>query len=302
MHKPSTFPINIAAINLKRPIFEIKIDERISCPSSIYSSLEDLPAKSPGPIGPTFAKPTFAYCGSAGFRKDYGTARSFFFYKTLKFILVQIIFLALIVFQISTAAIESIVRYARPDEVVRHLTILFLITMVVLAYPTFRYLRLYIAHRDLTKDNSNIAQALLFSLIEIGEIKTTASQLKINSTVDKQGVIFCHMTGGSTHEQSIFITALHELTDEVDNPRYLLVRRSVLFGLFNQKDYHSVPNVFGRNKELAEIFEKNWRQKVGRCKLLFTRSIEGRKALLHARINSLASNVRREIEHQSKWL
>ena len=81
----------------------------------------------------------------------------------------------------------------------------------------------------------------------------------------------------------------------------VIIRKNLLWGFINQKDYHTVPEIFGRNKTLAELFEKNWKLKVGRCKLVFTRSIEGRKALLNARIQSLTTKVNKEIERQNRW-
>ena len=68
-----------------------------------------------------------------------------------------------------------------------------------------------------------------------------------------------------------------------------------------QKDYHAVPEVLGRNKNIAEHFKNQWEQYVGACNLVFTRTVEGRKMLLKSRIKSLAAQFNDKSERINKW-
>ena len=88
----------------------------------------------------------------------------------------------------------------------------------------------------------------------------------------------------------------------IDNPRYIIVRKSRFFKAL-RSDYHAVPTLLGVNKTLAGTFEKNWRKRVGRCQLVYTRTLEGRKFLLKARVKSLAAQFSEEelLNKYRKW-
>jgi hypothetical protein len=69
-----------------------------------------------------------------------------------------------------------------------------------------------------------------------------------------------------------------------------------------QNDYHSVPDLLGKNKTLAEYFANQWRHLVGNCDLLYTRTIEGRKLILKSRVKSLSSQSNAKTEQVNKWV
>ena len=72
--------------------------------------------------------------------------------------------------------------------------------------------------------------------------------------------------------------------------------------MLRQVDYHSVPDMISKNKKQAECFEAHWKQRVGSCYLIFTRTKEGRKIVLRSRLKSLAAQLDEErIEHVNKW-
>ena len=96
------------------------------------------------------------------------------------------------------------------------------------------------------------------------------------------------------------LEAVVEVLGPVQNPRYLLVRRTVLLGK-NRTDYHAVPSRFGRRKDLAQAFADEWRRTVGPSDLVPTRTEEGRKLLLKARAKSLAAGFQRQVQRRSDW-
>ncbi|MBS9463967.1 DEAD/DEAH box helicase family protein [Flagellimonas sp. 389] len=173
--------------------------------------------------------------------------------------------------------------------------------MAIFGRLTFKTLRLYFKYRDISKDIQQIGDALLNSLIKVGVIKTDYSKLKVETSVDKWGAIFCHLEGGTTFDKSTFINALKEVIVPIDNPRYVIIRKNKFILFIKQKDYHSVPEILGRNKNLAEYFKNQWERLVGSCDLIFTRTIEGRKILLKSRVKSLAAQFDTEVEHVNKW-
>ena len=164
-----------------------------------------------------------------------------------------------------------------------------------------RTFKIFIKYRDISKDLHQIGEALLESLIKVGAIHTEYSKLTVISSIDANGAIYCHLEGGTTFEKSTFIKSLQEIIGTVDNPRYLIIRKSQFLNVFSQKDYHSVPDLLGRKKRNAEYFERQWERFVGTCELIYTRTVEGRKLLLKSKIHSLASEFEEKTERINKW-
>ncbi|MBN2132195.1 MAG: hypothetical protein JW741_22030, partial [Sedimentisphaerales bacterium] len=66
-------------------------------------------------------------------------------------------------------------------------------------------------------------------------------------------------------------------------------------------DYHAVPAILGKNKELAEHFARMWGRFVGPVELVYTRSEQGRRLLLQARAHSLSSGFVGRAERVRSW-
>ncbi len=94
--------------------------------------------------------------------------------------------------------------------------------------------------------------------------------------------------------------SLQEVLGPIENPRYVLVRKSWL-GWLRRKDYHAVPATLGKNKDLAEYFRKMWARHVGPTDLVYTRTPEGRRFLLKARAHSMAQSFQRRAERLRCW-
>ncbi len=205
----------------------------------------------------------------------------------------------------SLEGLQFIIRAVRNIKTLKelyfYLSLVGIAGMILFGRKTVKAFKLYTKYRDIAKDIENIGNALLVTLIKFKIIKTPISELKVSANVDTSGSVYCHLEGGSTFEKSTFIIALQEITGKVDNPRYIIVRRNKFMLLLNQKDYHSVPEIIGRNKTMAEFYGNQWAGKVGKCDLIYTRTIEGRKMLLRSRLKSLSSQLENKIEHINKW-
>ena len=125
------------------------------------------------------------------------------------------------------------------------------------------------------------------------------SEFQINAERNRDGSVYCWLTGGTGRDQSIFIRAMREVLRPIENPRYLLAQNR--FWRFFRENYFSVPEVFGRKKEFAEAFAKRWRSRVGPAQLVYTRSPEGRRVLVRARMHSLSSSFQQRAERMSCW-
>lgn len=236
-------------------------------------------------------------------KRDYQSAKSFYLRQTIANLLAGLGF-SILSFSLDT--IQGLGRFSqrlRTKEEIYYF-LLFTLILGVLFYgrQTYKALRLYLKYRDISKDIEQIGDALLNALAKAGAIQTDVSRLKVVASSDVSGSVFCHLEGATTFEKSTFINALHEVVSPIDNPRYVIVRKSRLIGLFKQKDYHAVPEVLGRNKNQAEYFTGQWNRLVGACELIFTRTIDGRKMLLKSRVESLSAQWDEEpIERVNKW-
>lgn len=234
--------------------------------------------------------------------KEYKAVKSMYLNKTIRNLLATL-GSGLVGFGLES--LQGLGRTARNIKTAQDLYIFLAIFgaigMAIFGKLTFKTLRLYFKYRDISKDIQQIGDALLNSLIKAGVIKTDYSKLKVETSVDNWGAVFCHLVGGTTFDKSTFINALQEVIAPIDNPRYVIIRKNKFMLFVNQKDYHSVPEILGRNKNLAEYFKSQWERLVGSCDLIFTRTLDGRKILLMSRVKSLAAQFDDKVEHVNKW-
>lgn len=233
---------------------------------------------------------------------DYKKSKSFHLNRTLAYLFG---FLGSGLLAFGESSLEIIMRNLRNINSIEALLwwigALGIVGLGIFGRLIIKSIRLFIKYRDISKDLEDIAVALLDTLTELNQITTPRNKLEVVTSQDELGAAYCHLEGGSTFEKSLFINALTEVVDEIDNPRYLIVRKSTFFNLKEQRDYHAVPESIGRLKSMAQKFERNWRNCVGRCELIFTRNIEGRKILLRSRLTSLATELEGNIHRVNKW-
>ena len=194
--------------------------------------------------------------------KDYKSLKNFYFNTTIAYLLAELgVGLTMYFLEMLQAMGRSRIRSWGQLKV--FLYIAGIIGLGIFGKKLYKAFTMYIKYRDISKDIHNIGKALLDSLIMEGSIKTDKNQLKVTCEVGEYGDVYCHLDGATTYEKSIFIQSLEEVVTPIDNPRYLVIRKSKLALIFKQKDYHSVPEQLGRKKKFAEHFYNTWRTLVG---------------------------------------
>lgn len=149
---------------------------------------------------------------------------------------------------------------------------------------------------------NEVAETVLASLAAAEIVPDAAlydAQVEIRSSVDGRKDIV--VTGVSRSVERLVMQALAEILGPVQNPRYLLVRKSLL-GAVGRTDYHAVPTVLGSRFENAAIFANEWRNRIGSSQLVYTRDTQGRRVLLQARMRSFAAGFQRSVDRRSAWL
>ena len=156
-----------------------------------------------------------------------------------------------------------------------------------------------IRHGTPERSVKQIGRAVLEALEYEGSIDQHAGDFRVYADRNQDGSVFCWIGGGTGKEQAIFLRALREILSPIGNPRYLLGRNRI-WRIFRE-DYFAVPDVLARKKEFAEEFARRWKSLVGPVQLVYTRTPEGRRALLHARNHSLSGSFQKRAEQVSCW-
>lgn len=130
-----------------------------------------------------------------------------------------------------------------------------------------------------------ISQAIADALIEIGELEDPGHCRVETESADGM-MIRVWLKGGTMRDRTAFACCMEELWGVIDNPRYLLMRQT---RSGRTDEYYAVPEVFGKQKERAAVFEKHMRRALGVFQIVYTRTPEGRKILLRARTKSFVN-------------
>lgn len=166
----------------------------------------------------------------------------------------------------------------------------------------FRAGRLIWRNGSLERSLEQVARTILEGLaaanrIERGE--AAAAQVLVKSSADGRKDVV--VAGISRASERLVMQAMSEALGPVQNPRFLLVRKSWL-GRIERADFHAVPTLLGARKADAKVYAEIWNRRVGPSKLVFTRAAEGRKTLLRARMKSFAAGFQRAVDRRSAWL
>ncbi|MBD7908104.1 DEAD/DEAH box helicase family protein [Sporosarcina gallistercoris] len=186
-----------------------------------------------------------------------------------------------------------------PFNISKERLLIALLVGIVIASPyLWKAGKAGVRHRSLERSMIQAATAVYESLFHAGLLSIPLSENRFR--IEGGESVSCSLDQGTIHEQTIFLRAMQELLDPIENPRYLIVRRSKLL-FVQRRDFHSVPEEIGRKKEVAENFLKQWNRHVDHATLTYTRTPEGRKELLVARLAAMSAIFQDKSERLSVW-
>ncbi|MBU2921713.1 DEAD/DEAH box helicase family protein [Winogradskyella psychrotolerans] len=154
----------------------------------------------------------------------------------------------------------------------------------VFGYKLYKAVKSYFRYGYLYKKIGKMGLTILDTLDELGYITLGRASINVNSYVLGKGDVVCNLVGANALENSLFSKALSQLLEPIASPRYLIVKTNFFRKRLDVENFYPVPELFGDKKENALVFQKHWKQYLGKNKLVFTRSVEGRKLLLKARL------------------
>jgi hypothetical protein len=134
-----------------------------------------------------------------------------------------------------------------------------------------------------------ISRVLLDALQDLELIQSEAPAVIVSTGTESLRV---RVAGVSCREEALFVSALREIFDPLQSPRYLLVARDEVF---------AVPKVLAERKDRAEAFAQRWRRKVGRARLVYAHTAEGKQSLLRAKEQFLASKYPLRTKSLMRW-
>lgn len=143
-----------------------------------------------------------------------------------------------------------------------------------------KVIQLFNAEKRLYAFGNGIRKAL----VKMNLMEGSGSRVK----VDKKGVKYhaVYLSGGTGRDKSLFTKCINEMFGEINNQRYLMVRSRKIRG---QYDFYVVPECFAKKKEDAMLFYECIKPYMGKYDLVYTRSENGRKVLMEARMKTLAN-------------
>lgn len=137
-----------------------------------------------------------------------------------------------------------------------------------------------------------IGEGIRKALVANGMLEDERCRVRVESGT----VIHCaYLKGGTGRDKALFAECVNDFYSPVENQRYLLVSLKRFKG---KNGFFCVPNVFATNKDLAESFLKYVKPYLGKYELVYTRSEEGRRILLKARVKSLANRQKRIVSRE----
>lgn len=130
----------------------------------------------------------------------------------------------------------------------------------------------------------------------MGKIKESLSMISINCKTDPDlKTVFFSAANLSPEENNMLINSILEFINPIENPRYLFIRKGKIGKIIETTDYHAMPAAISQSKTGIDIFKHLWEKYIGKCEIVYTRNLKGRKLLLKARKNAFS-----DLERTSK--
>ncbi|MEH1007802.1 DEAD/DEAH box helicase family protein [Winogradskyella sp. ECml5-4] len=214
-------------------------------------------------------------------KRPYKRQQQIYYFDVLRFFIVELLFTMMLFYVEFVAQSFHLILQRGVFYFIYALLAAFI---GVFGYKLYKTLKLYLRHGYLYKKIGKMGLAILDTLDDLGYITSGRASINMNSYVLGKGDVVCNLVGANALENSLFAKALTELLEPIESPRYLIVKTNFFRKRLDVENFYPVPELFGDKKENALVFQKHWKHYLGQSKLIFTRSVEGRKLLLKARL------------------
>ncbi|TMM58817.1 DEAD/DEAH box helicase [Maribacter algarum] len=200
-----------------------------------------------------------------------------------------------------------------PEFLIKHLGTLFTKGVVQFIYiflagifvgfapKTYKAIKLYLLFGNTYKKTKRIGNALLDIVNRTDRLHTPIKEVSVETEQQLNGTFVCYLKGATNAESTLFVNLLAEILAPVENPRYLLVYKHWIKRHWGLRNYYVVPTQFGKRKEDAQLFHQCWKKHVDSSKLLYTRSLKGRKELLKARLSHIMYQFKEVSKKAITW-
>lgn len=163
------------------------------------------------------------------------------------------------------------------------LTIGLLIIIFVLTAVLYYGTKKIILHSNPANSIKTLGYAVCKTLCACELISPSA---KIEITRHNQlYFITLRLRNASIHDQNIFNTAMAEMLSPIENPRYILIAKTI-FNRYNYGLSFACPSVIGKKKEYVQILAKQLKSTTGNFEPVYTHRENGRKLILKCRKHS----------------
>lgn len=167
----------------------------------------------------------------------------------------------------------------------------------------WKYYKMYRKFGDIRQDVHQIGEALCNTLCHFNLLSTPRASIQLISELEFGGGVFCSLTGATLRDSHIFASCMKEILSPIENPRYVIERKTLLPIQDSEFDYHAVPECIGVNRERVNYFAQQWTRLVGKNRIVYTRTPEGRKELLQARTFALVNQLQEpSVKQEHLWL
>ncbi|WP_299776633.1 DEAD/DEAH box helicase family protein [uncultured Formosa sp.] len=214
-------------------------------------------------------------------KRPYKKQKQIYYFDVLRFFVVDLFFAVMLFY------VEFVIKSL--NLILQRGFTFFIYTFLVafvfrFAYKFYKALKVYIRYGYLYKKIGKMGLSILDTLDELGYVTSNRTEIRVHSCLQDKGDVVCYLLGANALENALFAKALSELLEPIESPRYLIIKTNIFRKRFDIENFYPVPELFGDKKKHALVFQKHWRSSLGKSKLIFTRSTNGRKLLLKARL------------------
>lgn len=163
------------------------------------------------------------------------------------------------------------------------ITIGLLAIIVGLMILIYIFLRKIVCHFNPANSIKTLGKAVYKALCKCDLISPSAKvETKSNKHLE---FVALYLRNASIHDQNIFNTAMREMLSPIENPRYILIAKTI-FKRYNYKLSFACPSIIGKKKEYVEVLAKTLKATTGKFEPIYTYREDGRKLILKCRKRS----------------